>query len=43
MFVKSCPCPDREPRAHSDMCCGKEMHRVDAGASAEPAQPEAVR
>lgn len=39
LFVKACPCPDREPKAHSDICCGKEMRIIDAGASAEAAQP----
>jgi hypothetical protein len=43
MFVKACPCPDRESRSHSDICCGKEMHRVEAGASTEPVQPAAAR
>jgi len=42
MFVTACPCPEREPKAHSDICCGKEMHRVVAGAAAEPVQPEAA-
>lgn len=40
MFVKACTCPAREPKAHTDICCGKEMHRVDVGASTEPVQPE---
>lgn len=42
MFVKACPCPDREPKAHSDICCGQEMHRVDVEASTEPGQVDAA-
>lgn len=34
LFVKPCPCPDREPRAHSDICCGQEMRIVERGATA---------
>ena len=28
VFVKACPCPEREPKAHMDMCCGKEMRSL---------------
>jgi hypothetical protein len=40
MFVKACPCPDSEPKAHSDICCGKEMRKLQE--ATEPAQPGAV-
>jgi hypothetical protein len=41
VFEKACPCPEREPKAHSDICCGKEMRVLGAGARAEQARPEA--
>lgn len=28
VFVKACPCPEREPKAHSDICCYKEMRSL---------------
>jgi hypothetical protein len=28
LLVKACPCPEREPKAHSGLCCGKEMRRI---------------
>jgi hypothetical protein len=28
VFVKACPCPDTEPKRHSDKCCGKEMRSL---------------
>lgn len=36
MFVQPCPCPDREPKVHMDLCCGNEMRLVEAGEAAEP-------
>ena len=42
MFVSACPCPETEPKAHSDICCGKQMRRVAAGASVAPVQPAAA-
>jgi hypothetical protein len=39
VFEKACPCPDREPKAHSDVCCGKDMQRVGVGTAPEPATP----
>jgi len=41
MFTKACPCPEREPRQHSDLCCGKEMRSMGVASDAEPAQPHA--
>jgi hypothetical protein len=35
VFEKACPCPEAEPKTHSDVCCGSEMRRVGAGAAAE--------
>lgn len=45
LFVKACPCPEREPKAHSDICCGKEMRiiGVDAEASARAQSGQASR
>ncbi len=37
VFTKACPCPEREPKAHSDLCCGKEMRSVGIEPRAEPA------
>ena len=34
LYVKACPCPDREPRRHSDTCCGKEMRSLGVDAEA---------
>lgn len=42
MFVQACSCPVREPKQHADICCGKEMHRVDVEASTEAEQVEAA-
>jgi hypothetical protein len=28
VFVKPCPCKERKPKAHSDMCCNKEMRSL---------------
>ena len=25
IFVKPCMCPTKEPKAHSNLCCNKEM------------------
>lgn len=44
VFLKACPCGEREPKAHSDTCCGKEMRSLGVGATAtaiEPPQPAA--
>lgn len=40
VFTKACPCPGREPKMHSDVCCGKEMRSLGVGPAAEPARPE---
>lgn len=43
VFVKPCPCPEREPKMHSDMCCGKEMRSlgVESTSRSQAAQPGA--
>lgn len=41
VFVRACPCPATEPKAHSNLCCGKEMRLVEEGAREEPAAAEA--
>lgn len=41
VFTKACTCPEREPKTHSDICCGKEMRSLGAAKEAEPARPEA--
>jgi hypothetical protein len=28
VFVKACSCPEKEPRAHSNICCNKEMRSL---------------
>lgn len=28
VFLKECPCPDMQPKNHSDICCGKEMRSL---------------
>lgn len=28
VFTKPCLCPEREPAAHSNECCGKEMQSL---------------
>jgi hypothetical protein len=43
VFVKGCPCPEREPKSHSDICCGKEMRNLGVETPAEPAPPKAGR
>jgi hypothetical protein len=42
VFVKACTCPEQRPRAHSDICCGKEMRRLGVGSAVEPSLPEAA-
>lgn len=37
-FKKPCPCSEREPRQHSDTCCGKEMKRVPVETAAQKAR-----
>jgi hypothetical protein len=41
VFVEACLCPEREPKTHLDICCGKEMRSLDVEAATEPARPEA--
>ena len=41
VFVSACPCPEAEPKAHSDICCGKEMRTVGVEQPAEPSRHEA--
>lgn len=43
VFVRPCPCPERDPKAHSDMCCGKEMRSlgVEVESKSQPEQPGA--
>lgn len=41
VFMKPCPCPDREPKAHSDMCCGKEMRSLGVDTKSQLVQPQA--
>jgi hypothetical protein len=38
LFVKPCPCPEREPKAHMDMCCGKEMRSLGVESKSPPAE-----
>jgi hypothetical protein len=40
MFVKACPCPEREPKSHSDICCGKEMRNLGVAGETQPARAE---
>ena len=28
LYVKPCLCADKEPKAHSNMCCSKEMRSL---------------
>ncbi len=32
VFVQACNCPEREPKAHSNLCCNKEMRVVGVNA-----------
>jgi hypothetical protein len=41
VFVKACPCPERDPSTHSDICCGKQMRRIGVGAVPDAAEPAA--
>ncbi|MRG96839.1 hypothetical protein [Polyangium spumosum] len=36
VYTKACNCPEREPKAHADICCGKEMRSL--GVDAAPQQ-----
>lgn len=42
LFVSECPCPEREPRAHSDLCCSKEMRSLGVSASPAPVRSAPV-
>lgn len=35
VYVKACPCPEKDPQTHSDLCCGKPMRSLGVGASPE--------
>lgn len=41
VFTKACPCPESEPKSHSDICCGQEMQLVSSEKRAQPEQPTA--
>ncbi len=41
VFTKPCPCPEREPKQHSDMCCGKEMRSLGVDKKFDPSRPQA--
>lgn len=43
LFVKACTCPEREPKAHSDICCGREMRSLGVESKRPLAQAEAVQ
>ncbi|MFW5921307.1 MAG: hypothetical protein ACOCUS_05655 [Polyangiales bacterium] len=34
-FIKACPCPENDPKSHSDICCGKEMRNLGVTGKAE--------
>ena len=40
VFVKACPCPEREPKTHSDVCCGKEMQSLGVDPAHAEGEPE---
>lgn len=39
VFVRPCPCPETEPKKHSDLCCGKEMRSLGVEPRTERAAP----
>lgn len=41
VFVVACPCPEHDPKRHSDVCCDKPMRSLGVGAAAEPDRPAA--
>jgi len=41
VFVKPCPCPEREPKAHRDTCCGKEVQSLGVQSTSQVEQPGA--
>lgn len=43
IYVKGCPCPETEQKAHSDVCCDEEMESLGVESLSEkewPIQPE---
>lgn len=36
VFEKACDCPEREPKTHHDICCGKEMRSLGVAPGTEP-------
>jgi hypothetical protein len=43
VYLKPCTCPEREPKAHSDLCCGKEMRSLGVQSITEAALSAAAR
>jgi hypothetical protein len=41
VYVKPCPCEEREATVHADICCGKPMRSLGVTLRAEPDRPEA--
>lgn len=41
VYVEPCPCPEHDPKTHSEICCGKQMRALGVQPSREQPQPEA--
>ncbi|MGE0713383.1 MAG: hypothetical protein AB7N76_35930 [Planctomycetota bacterium] len=40
VFVEACPCPERDPKQHYDICCGEPMKVVTGGEAIASARPQ---
>jgi hypothetical protein len=41
LYVRACPCPDDEHKAHPDVCCDRPMTSLGVERVAESPRPEA--
>lgn len=39
VFLKACPCPAKEPPAHSNLCCNKEMRSLGVDRASAASKP----
>lgn len=39
VFTKPCNCPEKTPKAHSNLCCEKEMRSLGAEKAVEQPRP----
>lgn len=40
IFTKACNCPEKQPKAHSDICCNKEMRSLGVQLGEQSSKPQ---